>query len=182
MEELEVREPELSSVHSDLHAQVDVDTFGLPTVIPRVDPTFDVAFRVKHPKRRSPAPPSVSSVDTASVDLLVAQERALTTILEKEEWRQTEAARMDMARPRASPPLDGPADVEPCPPPGYAQVQRRPRDPSPARSLESNPRSVGEMVFKPFVKGFFLLLNQKKTNSAFCLLTHGTKIDLKNKN
>lgn len=149
-----MREPELSSVHSDLHAQVDVDMFGLPTVIPRVDPTFDVAFRVKHPKRKSPAPPSSVTSDDTSINVLVAQERALTTILEREEWRQTEAARRDSAMPRSSPPLDGPADIEPCPPPGYAQVLRKPRDPSPARSLESNPRSVGEMILKPFVKGF----------------------------
>ena len=39
-------EPDLSSVYSDAHNAMDVDTFGLPTVIPRVDPCFDVAFKV----------------------------------------------------------------------------------------------------------------------------------------
>lgn len=141
-------EPELSSVYSDAPAQVDVDTFGLPTVIPRVDPTFDVAFRVKQ-QRRSPAPSSVATSDDRSVaSVMVAQERALTTILEREEWRQTETQRSSVAPELTCPPLDGPADIQDAPAPGYAQVQRKPREASPARSLESQARSVGEMVVK----------------------------------
>jgi len=151
-------EPDLSSVYSDAHNQFDVDTFMLPTTIPRVDPTFDVSFRVKE-KRRSPAPSSVASDDSRSnATILVAQERALTTILEREEWRQNESQQMAIAQLQDNPPLNDPADCLPAPPPGYAQVKRKPRSVSPARSLESNPRSVGEMLLsssRPYVKRKF---------------------------
>ena len=170
-------EPDLSSVYSDAHNQFDVDTFMLPTTIPRVDPTFDVSFRVKE-KRRSPAPSSVASDDSRSnATILVAQERALTTILEREEWRQTESQQMANAQLQDNPPLNDPADCLQAPPPGYAQVKRKPRSLSPARSLESNPRSVGEMLLsssRPYVKRknsniilFFFVFFLKLTNDFF---------------
>lgn len=169
-------EPDLSSVYSDAHNQFDVDTFTLPTTIPRIDPSFDVAFRVKE-RHRSPAPSSVTSEESraTTVNVLTAQERALTTILEREEWRQSEM-RSATANALDCPPLNEPADSKASPPPGYAQVKRKPRsvlsqrsipenetwsvtehvdipdgrirDVSPARSLESQARSVGEMVLK----------------------------------
>ena len=150
-------DPDLSSVYSDAHNQFDIDTFNLPTTIPRVDPCFDVAFRVKE-RQRSPAPSSVTSDDTSRApsvaNILTAQERALTTILEREEWRQSET-QMFTASMIEAPPLNSPADTCDGPPPGYAQVQRKPRSISPARSLESQPRSVGEMILKssrPYVR------------------------------
>ena len=175
-------EPDLSSVYSDAHNQYDDDMFQLPTTIPRVDPTFDVAFRVKE-RHRSPAPSSVTSEESrATTNILTAQERALTTILEREEWRQSEL-RTATANALECPPLNSPADSKSAPPPGYAQVKRKPRsvlsqrsipenetwsvtehvdipdgrirDVSPARSLESQARSVGEMILKssrPYVK------------------------------
>ena len=161
---VQTREPDLSSCYSDAHNQLDIDTFMLPTTIPRVDPTFDVAFRVKD-RKRSPAPSSVASDDTRSnATILVAQERALTTILEREEWRQSEYQQLANAQLQDNPNLNEPADCIPSPPPGYAQVQRKPRSLSPARSLESNPRSVGEMLLsssRPYVKRNF------KRNSQF---------------
>ncbi|KAK4015134.1 hypothetical protein OUZ56_030123 [Daphnia magna] len=151
------RDPDLSSVYSDAHNQLDVDTFNLSTTIPRVDPAFDIAFRVKE-RHRSPAPSSVTSDDSRApsvANILTAQERALTTILEREEWRQSEIQTVSSATLMESPPLNAPADASEGPPPGYAHVQRKPRSVSPARSLESQPRSVGEMVLKssrPYVR------------------------------
>jgi len=68
-----------------------------------------------------------------------------------------------------SAPMDGPADAVDAPIAEYAQVQKRPRDASPARSLESQARSVGEMVIKssrPYVKGIFY----QSVNSSNILL------------
>lgn len=177
-------EPELSSVYSDAHNCQDFDEFNLPTAIPRVDPTFDVAFRVKSPPRRSPAPSSVTSEETvaSTANVLLAQERALTTILEREEWRQTETMSAVTGQPTECPPLNCPPDAKSPPAPGYAELKRKPRSvlsarsipendvwsvtetedtpdgrlrsPSPARSLESQARSVAETIVKhskPFV-------------------------------
>ena len=129
----------LSSVYSDAHAQFDVDMFGLPTVIPRLDPCFDVAFRVR---QRSPAPSSVTSAtsvesDVSRAQVLQSQERALTTILEREEWRSTDITKYQ-ARMQPCEPLNPPADVGHAPPVDYAQVARKPPSTLSQRSIPEN--------------------------------------------
>ena len=129
----------LSSVYSDAHAQFDVDVFGLPTVIPRVDPCFDVAFRVRP---QSPVPSSATSVtsvesDVSRAQLLQSQERALTTILEREEWRVNDVTKLQ-AKLQPGQPLHPPADCIDAPPVDYAQVVRKPRSTLSQRSIPEN--------------------------------------------
>jgi len=130
----------LSSVYSDAHAAFDVDVFGLPMVIPRVDPCFDVAF---HVRQRSPAPSSATSVtsvesDVSRAQLLQCQERALTTILEREEWRTNEITRLQQAKLQPGELLHPPADCADAPPVDYAQVVRKPRSTLSQRSIPEN--------------------------------------------
>ena len=122
----------LSSVYSDAHPQSEFDMVGAPTAIP--PPTFDVAFRVTPLKRKSPSPPSSIASDDSRVAVMRAQERQLSTILEKEEWRQS-GIPSDRANVLDNPDLNQPALVNNPPTANYAQVNRKPRSVLSDRSI-----------------------------------------------
>ncbi|CAG0905406.1 unnamed protein product [Darwinula stevensoni] len=107
---------ELSSVYSDAHLAIDQELVTAPILHRLPRPEFDVAVRIK----------KAPKVPDSKLEQMKAQERTLTTILEREESRRSDDIEHGLAEMIEVPDsLLPPAKKRAGPPPVQAKIRKR---------------------------------------------------------